>query len=105
MDELQHTITTGVMRLVVYDIFIAHFPRLEHTISKICKLLDDFFMYVRLLVCGLTCNGGVGVGGRGWGEGGLLCTQNPVQWSSVETSFQKLYIFITLFYLFACLFI
>ena len=24
MDELQHTITTGVMRLVVYDIFIAH---------------------------------------------------------------------------------
>ena len=100
MDELQHTITTGVMRLVVYDIFIAHFARLEHTISKICKLLDDFFMYVRLLVCGLTCNGG-----WGWGEGGLLCTQNPAQWSSVETSFQKLYIFNTLFYLFACLFI
>ena len=35
MDELQHTITTGVMRLVVYDIFIAHFPRLEHTIKNL----------------------------------------------------------------------
>ena len=54
MDEFQRTCnTTGVMRLVVCDIFIPHLSFRGQL--KMLKIDSQFFkMYVFLLVCGLT---------------------------------------------------
>ena len=60
MDELQ-CITTGVMSLVVCDIFYQICPSKvrAYNSNEVKKLLVDYLMYVLLLICGYKGKGGI----------------------------------------------